>query len=342
MKHLPYNFRLVVLALFLAALWFVSGMGFLSKDEERVWQTVRSGQDALWNRQRELGIKLSAEEDRLRTGLIGTEWSPLTTTLGEIGAKRTSCNPLWAVRYLDWFDELGIENGDPIVIYSSSSFPALLFSALAAAESRGLDVLLSVSLGSSMWGANRPEFPWPRMASLLREGGFIRTGTAFYTPGGDDENGRSFSAEALALMRELSDKEGVQLFEASDLKETISLKTAKMLEHRPKLLINIGGGNANMGSSELALEIPEGLALPGSGSTKRASLGDGVVAEALKSGIPVLHMLNMKKLSLDSGIPWDPGSFTPLRTRFRPSAALLGLAVFMAVMLTHKRWRMEE
>ena len=339
MRRLPDNARLVALAAALAVAWFACGFGFLSREEERVWETVRRGQERLWETQEKQGIALSPEEDRLRTGLIGEEWSPLTTTLGEIRAKRTSCHPLWAVQYLDWFDELGLEPGDPIVVYSSSSFPALLLSALVAAESRELDVLLSVSLGSSMWGANRSDFPWPRMAQTLRSGGFVCTNPAFYTPGGGGEAGGGLSHETMQLLLELAREEGVPLLVARDLGEAVADKTARMLEHRPRLLISVGGSNANMGDSEIAADIPPGLILPGRVDTRR--LGDGVIAEAIAAGIPVLHMLNMKQLAYECGIPWDPASFGKLRRGTRPLPALLGLALFALVLCTHRRWRIE-
>lgn len=332
-----YNSRLVLIAVLLAALWFGFGLGFLDSEGERAWETVRAGQRALWAARSALDPEPG--EDRLRTGLIGVEWSPLTTTLGEIGAKRTSCNPIWAVRYLEWFDELGLVEGDPIAIYSSASFPGLLFSALVAAEARGLDVLLAVSLGSSMWGANRPEFPWPAMAKILRHGGYVRTDTEFYTPGGGGEVGRGFSREVMESFEALASDEGVPLVVAENLRDAVAYKTAAMMKKNPKLLISVGGSNANMGDSEIASDIPCGLIMPESANMD--DMGDGVIAEALRGGIPVLHMLNVKKLALDGGIPWDPAAFVKARTASRKLPAFLGLAAFALVMATHRRWRLE-
>lgn len=337
MKRVPYNSRLVILAALIAVLWFGFGLGFLDAEEERVWETVRAGQRALWEARS--AADPEPGEDRLRTGLIGVEWSPLTTTLGEIGAKRTSCNPMWAIRYLEWFDEIGLSDGDPIVIFSSASFPGLLLSALVAAEARGLDVLLSVSLGSSMWGANRPDLPWPAMAKILRAGGHVRTNASFYTPGGGGEVGRGFAREIMESFGSLARDEGVPLFIADDLKDAVAYKTAAMMEKNPKLLISVGGSNANMGDSERASDIPCGLIMPS--SARMEEMGDGVIAEALRAGIPVLHMLNVKKLALDGGIPWDPGAFVRVRTVSRGLPAILGLAAFAAVMATHRRWSVE-
>lgn len=336
----PYNARLALLAAVLCLLWFGGGFRLLNREETRAWDTVRNGQRTLWAAQSAAGVPLAPEEDKLRTGFIGAEWSALTTTLGEIGAKRTSCNPLWAARYLAWFDELGLREGDRIVVYSSSSFPAFLFSALAAAETRGLEVMLAVSLGSSTWGANRVEFPWPAMARVLRESGYMRTPTVFYTPGGTGETGRDFPEETMTLLRGLAASEGVPLWIPADLRDAVRGKTERMLAFKPKLFVSIGGSNANMGDSELGVEIPNGLLLPGKADPSR--LGDGVIAEALREGIPVLHMLNVRKLALDGGIPWDAGVFVKAWTGAGPLVAALGLAIFFAVLLTYRRWRWED
>ncbi|MDR1648807.1 MAG: poly-gamma-glutamate system protein [Synergistaceae bacterium] len=332
-----YNYRLVFLAVFLALLWFAGG-GSLTEEQGRVWDVVRNAQKALWAAQAKTRVPLSPENDPLRTGLIGVEWSPLTTTLGDLGAKRTSCNPLWAVQCLRWFDELGLKKGDRIALYTSSSFPAFALAALAAAEERGLDVLLSVSLGSSMWGANRVEFPWPMMARALREGGFVRTRAAFYTPGGAGDGGRDFSGEIMELLRRLTEEENVPFVVPENLEEAVRFKTERLLGWRPKLFVNIGGGEASLGDSGTL--ISNGLLLPPKEFFWSGALpGEGgVIAEALKAGIPVLHILGVRKLAEENGIPWDAGVFVKMNPGRRPVWAFAGLILFLAVLYSHRRW----
>jgi poly-gamma-glutamate system protein len=344
MTRCNYNRRLTFLAVFLALLWLAGGL--LTAEQRRVWDTVRNAQRALWSealwsealrsaQQVNARVPVLLEHDPLRTGLIGVEWSPLTTTLGEPDVKRTSCNPLWAVQYLRWFDELGLKKGDRVVLYTSSSFPAFALSALVAAEERGLDVLFSVSLGSSMWGANREEFPWPAMARVLRKNGFIRTPTAFYTPGGSGDSGRDFSAETMELLKRLVDEEGAPFVVPGSFEEAVRFKTERLLAWEPKLFINVGGGQASLGNS--AEIMPSGLLLPG-----RESAGDGVIANALRAGIPVLHMLGVRKLAEESGIPWDAGTFVKVKPLSHPLWPGVGLMVFFAVLYTHKRWHWQE
>ena len=333
--------RLVFLAIVLSLLWFGGGkITALSQEEERVWNKIRAGQHSLWEEQLRRGIVLSKEEDKLQTGFIGVEWSPLTTTLGDLEAKRTSANPMWGVECLRWFDTLHLKAGDRIAISSSSSFPALLFSVLVAAELRGLEVLLSVSLGSSTWGANRPDFPWPLMAEQLRASGFIKTKTSFYTLGGSGERGADFTPELIGELRRLVKKEGAPLLEPKNIKSAILEKSVKVNDFKPILVINIGGSHANMGDDPIVLELPQGLLLPTPQNIKNG--GDGVIQKVLQNGTPVLHLLNMRALALESGIPWDADQFVKMRAGSSVWLSILGLLLFAAVLIRHKRWEWRD
>lgn len=332
---LGYRARLVLLALLLAGLWFGGEFRPLGRDEALAWTRVRAAQRMLWETQERLGAAQSRADDPLETGLIGVEWSDITTTLGDLRAKRTSTNPIWTSRMFEWFDRLGLRAGDRIVIYSSSSFPALLLAALVAAEARGLEILLAVSLGSSTWGANRAEFPWPAMHRALLESGFVRTRAAFCTPGGRGERGADMPPEALRDLERLARELGTPFVVPRDTEEAIRIKTEAMDDFSPKLLISIGGPAANLGPSESLHPFPSGLVLPGA---QRAEWGDGVARRALERGVPVLNLLNVRALAAEAGIPWDDTRF--IKTRLRPSAAVAaaGLALFFIVMALHRRW----
>ena len=332
----PFN-RLLLLALFLAFMWFGGERtGVLLGEKGALWDRVREGHTALWSEQMRRGIELSPVEDKLNTGLIGVEWSPLTTTLGDIKAKRTATNPLWAIQFGEWFDALGLKSGDRVVIYSSASFPGLLLSALAAVEARGLHPFLCVSLGSSTWGANRPDFSWPLMAKTLRRANIIHTPTARYTLGGDEERGIGLSNETIELFTRLAKQEGVPLLVADNGQEMIDKKTRLMLQFKPKLLINIGGGYASMGVKEDVLSLPPGLLLPSKEIASKA--GDGVMAHALQARIPVIHLLNLPLLAREVGIPWDPDVFVKVSSSQRSFLSALGVVIFVLVLLLNKRW----
>lgn len=329
--------RLLLLAAVVAVLWYLGGEAGLNPDENRLWERVRAAQIhmSLWRQVN--GTAAAPESDPWQCGLIGLEWSPITTTLGDLAAKRTACNPAWAVQFSRWFRELGLQPGDRIAIFSSGSFPGLLLNAIAASEAMQLEPLLIVSLGASTWGANHPDIPWPVMAAELRSGGFIQKRADFYTLGGGAELGHGLSPEGQALLRAAAAESGVPLLSAGDLRQMIALKMDLLEKFKPGLLVNIGGSQANLGDAEEVLRLTPGLVPAGEAETA----GNGVVGLAMRDDIRVIHMLNVHGIASRYGIPYDaaPRKSAPRSGSLAWPAA--GLVFFFAVLLTHRRWRLE-
>jgi len=80
-----------------------------------------------------------AAADPNRTGLVGVETSPITTTLGNLEAKRTTTNPDFAGLLVRLLNEAGVKEGEAIAVGGSSSFPALLLAVLSAAKAMNVD-----------------------------------------------------------------------------------------------------------------------------------------------------------------------------------------------------------
>lgn len=330
--------RLLLLAIALAALWLLADPLAMSEDELALWETVRSAQLHLWDWRASQGTETPQEFDPWGCGLIGLEWSDITTTLGDLEAKRTACNPAWAVQFSRWFRELGLEPGDPVAVYSSASFPGLLLSAIAAAEAMQLDPLLVVSLGASTWGANHPDAPWPALEAELRRGGFINTKADFYTLGGGAELGNGMDGATIAMLHRAADAAGVGVLTAPGLKEMVTLKSELLAGHRARALVNIGGSQANLGDDEGILRLSRGP-VP---ANEKDRAGNGVIAYAMQNGIPVIHMLNIRGIANAAGIPFDATPSRAAPVRIGPWWALGGLALFFAALATHRRWRLAE
>ena len=71
----------------------------------------------------------------------------------------------------------------------------------------------------------------------------------------------------------------------------------------PKVFVNIGGATANIGTSPSILHIKPGV-------VKRTKMPSpeqqGVLHHVLSRNIPVIHLLFIKGLILEDGLPWDP------------------------------------
>lgn len=328
------SWLLYALAVILAVLWFFPLRTSINRDEERVWNKVREAENYLHQWRVSNEMETSAEYDPWKTSLIGLEWSPVTTTLGSLPSKRTACDPRWSVVTGRWLDRLGLEAGDRIAVYSSGSFPGLLLNVLCSAESRGLDVLLVVSLGASTWGGNVPGFTWPDIASLLRKEGFISTSSSFYTLGGGQENGGGLSSEGVEILERAALKAGVEILRTADLDEMIRRKVDLLESENVKVLVNIGGSSSSLGLDDGILSLPGGLIMP----SDDMDPGNGVIAGALDRGIPVIHFLNLKGLSTMTGVPFDsrPGMHIS-KWRF-PLISVVGIFLFLGVLLRFRRW----
>ncbi len=325
------------LALVLVGLWFWAGSG-LSPAQARLWRSVREAQNLLWQwRQTLVSPDYDPSADRWQTGLIGLEWSPWSTTLGQLEAKRTACDPRWALVVDRWMDQLGLGPGDTVAVLSSSSFPGLILNTLMALEARRIQPLLVVSLGASTWGANDPAAPWFAMAEQLHRGGLLRTRARACTIGGGGETGGGLSPQVRQAMKDLAEGAGVPLVELDSLEAMIAWKMELIDSAGAKAVISIGGSHGNMGDGPEVLALPPGLLEPG-----RTDGGDGVIGRALRAGYPVIHLLNLRGLAAAEGVPFDGPPRPFFRGSRAPKAALLAWGLFAVVMAGFQRWRVDR
>ena len=84
------------------------------------------------------GVEVDSALDPNRTGLIGEEFTCLTTTVGVLSAKRTSTNPEFAALLVRWLHDLNLEPRARVLVTLSGSFPALGIAAIIACEELNL------------------------------------------------------------------------------------------------------------------------------------------------------------------------------------------------------------
>lgn len=327
---LKNRFMLLGLACALTCLWFLSG--FVSPREMELMASVRQAQLFLYEKRIDRGSEdFDPDTDPYHTGFIGLEWSSLSTTLGALGAKRTSCDPRWAVVVRRWIEDLKIHRGECVAVYSSSSFPGMAFNVLKALESLGIRPLLIVSLGASTWGANDPLFPWPLIEHELKSAGLLHTKAFAYTLGGEHETGGGMSDETIALLKNSAAANGVPLVVKESLESMISWKMSLLKEYNARALISIGGSEANMGIENDILKLGPGLHRSG-------NAGTGVVGRALDAGYPVIYLLNIKRLAAECGVPFDSAPGTIFYGKHSILISVVAILLFIAVLAVYKRW----
>lgn len=241
------------------------------------------------------------------TGLIGLETSPLTTSLGNLEAKRTTVNPNFAglVTYL--LRQAGVGRGGTVAIGASSSFPGLIVASLCAVRALDLRGLLICSLGSSQWGANHPGFHCLDILSCLEGSGLVAAKPIALSLGGEGDTGQDMSPEGQALLLRLGRATGLPFLSEPDLEKNVRerLRVFQQAAGSTPLqaFINIGGGYANMGTDSEILKVEPGLAVfSGIPPSERR----GVIFEMAARRVPVIHLLYVKGLCERYGLPWDP------------------------------------
>lgn len=294
--------------LFLAASLVLAHRPLEIRDEmlaasRRMEQAIQSIRECRENK----GIGIEPAKDMNRTGLIGLETSPITTSLGNLEAKRTTANPNFAGLVAFLLHQAGVRRGDAVAIGASSSFPALIVASLCAVEALELRPLLICSLGASQWGANHPDFHWLDILACLNGSGLLSVKPVALSLGGDGDVGKDMSPEGQALLLRLGRETGLPFLHEPELEQNVRLRF-KILEAAAgqkgiRAFINVGGSYANMGTDSEILKVGPGLA---AFSEIPPVERRGMIFEMAARRIPVIHLLYIKGLCDDYGLPWDP------------------------------------
>ena len=250
-------------------------------------------------------------EDRLALGLMGNQISAITTSLGSEEAKRTSQLSDFAALAVRYLHEAGVRPGDRIGACFSASFPGVDLAVLCAAEIMGLDIEYSVSIGSSNYGANLPGYVLPEMILTANRAGLLSTLPQLITMGGDGDAGENMMAYMLEDEEDIREIEEMQ---ARLNEEGLSLThysqgfEADVLDRMARMgdiaaFINVGGNILGMGDTDAAVNFGQGLMPP---ADPRIGPKSGLVERYLSLGVPVIHLLNIKQLCAETGIPYDP------------------------------------
>jgi poly-gamma-glutamate system protein len=196
------------------------------------------------------------------------------------------------------------------VIVVSGSFVGGDVAAITATETLGLRPIVIASLSASMWGANELEFNLTDMLATLRERNVIRTRAVAAVLGGGGAIGGSMDADGVAALRRSAALDGVPIVEARPVAAVIDALLTRINatagDARPGAVINVGGALIGLGSCRESYEWPPGL------TRKSLPCSDGTPGLAMRlaaDGLPVLHIINMRRLALEWGLPFDP---TPL------------------------------
>lgn len=237
--------------------------------------------------------------DPKKSGLIGVLTSPITSSPGNLQAKRASVNPDWAAVIVDMLKNAGVKQGDTVAMGFSGSFPAINLAALSAAEALKLKCILITSVASSSWGANMPELTWLDMENILYLNLIISTKSIAASLGGSADQAKGMTEEGKKIIQGAMLKNAISpLSSAKTRKENLDSRMAlyqKYAEGKPITgYINVGSGSISVGGDTGKKLFNPGLNL----KVKPEMLQvDSVMSRFIQQNIPVIQMWPISSLT---------------------------------------------
>ncbi|MFK4784759.1 poly-gamma-glutamate system protein [Fusobacterium sp. MFO224] len=194
------------------------------------------------NKKQELGIPFDKKLDINNTGMIGEEYTGMTTTMGDLDSKRLSTNSNFAAYFVKLFKESNLKAGDLVLVNMSSSFPGINLSLISALDTLNLKGVLVNSIGSSMYGANNEKFTFLEMAKYLEDKKLIENKISAYSWGGDWDVGENFLPEVKSQIEERIKDYGIKKFYNKNLEDNLKERYEYYNSFgEPKMFINVGG-----------------------------------------------------------------------------------------------------
>jgi poly-gamma-glutamate system protein len=253
------------------------------------------------------GMIVDTVNDPNQTGLVGEEFTLVTTDRGVLLAKLTSLNPNFAAVIVDYLRRAGFGRGDLAAVGMTGSLPALNVAVLAAVETLGGTAVSVTSVGASMWGANDPNFTWLDMERVLVDKGILQARSVAASLGGGEDRGRGISPEGRRLIRDAARRNGVPLIEEPTLEENIRRRMEIFDEKRGRrrydVYVNVGGGLASLGATENGRLVAPGLNI-GLGLHNFPRKGAMILMG--ERGVPIIHLLDILRLADENGLPVAP------------------------------------
>jgi len=308
----------------------------------RAAETMRSCALAIAQERTARGIHIDPELDPNGTGLIGAEFTDITTTVGVLEAKRTSTNPAFAALMVRYFLEAGLEPGDVVAVGASGSFPALILATLAACRELDLRPTVVYSIGASMYGANIPDFTFADMLVLLNQRDLLPYELAAVSLGGEgDAGGNGILGQGAECFEQAAARSEAPVLKEDTIADSVRrrmevfAKAAESFGRPVACFVNVGGATANYGNTAASLDFPNGLVMHP--TVMSAHPERGLIFEYAAMGVPVINLLDARGLAIRNGLPVDPVPlpppgeggvyFTTAHSRPAAAAALLTSAV---------------
>lgn len=249
--------------------------------------------------------------DVCQTGMLGEEFNEITTTIGSLEAKRTTADPNMAALVVRLLVDAGVKEGDVVCANFSGSFPSLNIAVIAACDAMDVHLAYITSVGSSTYGANNPQLTFPEIADRLYQDGLISSNSIMVTAGGDGDVGLGMNPEFLSQIKSRIIQLDLNWFEQSQYSDNIKVKKALFDRFKPDCFVSAGGNITSLGIGSGSDNHPQGVITPVV-DMKIIDEKSGLIDRYLAEGIPVVNLLNIKKITTEYAMPFDPMVIEPV------------------------------
>lgn len=300
---------------------------------------MQRAEKAILLAKRERDIAVDPKNDPDGTGIIGPQFTLVTTDRGSQAAKSLAANPNFAAAVTQMMLRAGVRSGDLVAVGMTGSLPGLNLAVLSACRAVGAEPVLIVSAGASMFGATDPSFTWLDMEAVTRERGLWPYHAVAASLGGGGDVGRGLSPAGRILLEGAIERNAVRFLDPPTVLDAVKQRVAiydsvAAVRGRPiKLYVNVGGGVVSLGGAQNGRLIPRGLSRH---LSTRNYPNRGVINVLGERGIPVLHLLQVEGLARDFEIRAKDGSVVRpgqglLFIRYRYNLWIVGAAALLVL-----------
>jgi poly-gamma-glutamate system protein len=305
-------------------------------------QRMATAMQILKDSRGEAAVFMDDINDPNQTGLIGRQFTYITTDEGDLDAKISVLDPNVAAMMVDYLTRAGVSAGDKVAVTLTGSMPGGNLAVVCALQEMGAEPVILASVGASQWGANNENFTWLDMEKVLYDTSIISFRSSAASMGGGSDIGRRLSPRGRELIQETITRNEVEFIDSDDLADAVKRRMDLFASETPigeyAAFINVGGGAAVLGDAAYARLIPPGL-------TERMQFesmrNGGVMAKFGREGVPVIHVLNIRSMFDQFDYPYAAtptpelgvGSFYASE-RYNPWTTALALLLLLGMVIT--------
>lgn len=300
-------------------------------------QLSQTAFNAIKSERKRLGLIVDPINDPNQTGLIGSQYSLITSGRGDLNGVMTATNPNFVAVVLSLFRRARLKKGDIVALGFDGSLPALNIEVLAACSILGLRPTIISSLSSAMWGANDPLFTWLDMETVLNRTGILPFRSAAASLGGEDDNGRGLSPAGRAWLDSAVVRNRVPLLTAQSPAEAAEQRL--MLYRRSagtgkiRAFVNVGNSTVNLGADPG--KVPTGIV-----DRRAAQLPEpSLVRLFAEQGTTIINLHDVTRLAFRYRFPVAPVPLPPLakgrlflEPRYRTELAAIFAAILVVLL----------